>query len=249
MKKLIFLLTVLFSLSGMAQNSQLFEAANKAYAAEDYEAAVARYEQILQNGETSSEVHYNLGNSYYKLSRIAPSIYHYEKALQLDPGNEDARNNLTFAKTMAIDALGEEEAEGFWGIFDRSTSAFSAAGWAWVGILCIGIFVVFFLWYYFSSKTMIKRVMFLSSLFFLVLAISSVVIGFVKQDLQQENSYAIVFSEEVEVKNEPSQRAAAGFLLHEGAKVKITEDFQDWVEIELPNGSQGWMQENNLKRL
>lgn len=249
MKKLIFLFTLLFSLSGIAQNSQLFEAANNAYAEGNYKQAVAQYEQILKNGETSAELHYNLGNSYYKLSRIAPSIYHFEKALQLDPRNEDARNNLTFARTMAIDALGEEESEGFWGIFDRSTSAFSAAGWAWVAIFCMLVFIVFFLVYYFSRRTMIKRLMFIGSMFFLVLAISSVAIGFFKQDLQQESNFAIVFSEEVEVKSEPSVRSAEAFLLHEGAKVKITENFQEWVEIELPNGSQGWMQENDLKRL
>ena len=249
MKKLIFLLGILFSLSGVAQNSELFEAANNLYSDGDYEEAVAKYEQILEQGETSAELHYNLGNSYYKLSRIAPSIYHYEKALQLDPGNEDARNNLTFAKTMAIDALGEEESGGFWGIFDRSTSVFSAAGWAWLAIICMLIFIVLFLLYYFNRRTMIKRLMFIGSMFFLVLAVSSVVIGFLKQDLQQESNFAIVFSEEVEVKSEPSVRAGEAFLLHEGAKVKITENFQEWVEIELPNGSQGWIQENDLKRL
>lgn len=249
MKKLIFLLAVLFSISGIAQNSQLFEAANNAYAEGDYQAAVSQYEQILENGETSAELHYNLGNSYYKLNRIAPSIYHYEKALQLEPGNADARNNLIFAKNMAIDALGEEETAGFWGIFDRSTSAFSASGWAWVGIFCMLVFVVFFLVYYFSSKTLVKRVMFIGSMFFLVLAISSAVVGYLKQDLQQESSFGIVFSEEVEVKSEPSARSSEVFMLHEGAKVKITQNFQDWVEIELPNGSGGWMEENNLKRL
>lgn len=249
MKKLILLFAVLLSFPGIAQNSALFEAANNAYAEGNYEAAVTQYEQILENGKTSAALHYNLGNSYYKLNRIAPSIYHFEKALQLDPGNEDARNNLTFARNMAIDALGEEEDPGYWGIFDTSTSAFSASGWAWVAIFCMLVFVVTFLVYYFSSKTLIKRLVFIGSMFFLVLAISSAVVGFLKQDLQEESSYGIVFSDEVEVKGEPSVRAGEVFMLHEGAKVKITQNFQEWVEIELPNGSQGWMQENNLKRL
>lgn len=91
--------------------------------------------------------------------------------------------------------------------------------------------------------------MFIGSMFFLVLAISSAVVGYLKQDLQQESSFGIVFSEEVEVKSEPSARSSEVFMLHEGAKVKITQNFQDWVEIELPNGSGGWMEENNLKRL
>ena len=249
MKKLIFSLIFVFSLLGNAQNSQLFEAANEAYAQGDYQSAVSQYEQILANGETSVEVHFNLGNAYYKLSQIAPSIYHYEKALQLDPGNDDVRNNLKFAKTMAIDALGEEETAGFWSFFDRSTSAFSALGWAWVGIISMLGFVVLFLSYYFSRSSMIKRMMFIGSIFFLVVAISSAGIAYLKQDLQQQSVYGIVFSEEVEVKDEPSARASQIFMLHAGAKVKITQNFQEWIEIELPNGSGGWIEKDNLKRL
>ncbi|WP_029033052.1 SH3 domain-containing protein [Salinimicrobium terrae] len=249
MKKLIFLLALCFSFTGIAQNSQLFETANEAYAAGNYDRAIEQYEQILAGGETSAAVHYNLGNSYYKLNRVAPSIYHYEKALQLKPGDEDVRNNLEFAKNMAIDAIGEEERTGFRGIFDTSTAAFSASGWGWVAIFCMLTFVVFFLVYYFSRKTMVKRLLFIGAMFFVVMAISSAIIAATKQNFQQERDYAIIFSEEVEVKNEPSPRAEEALLLHEGAKVKIVEDFQDWVEIELPNGSRGWMPKEGIKRL
>lgn len=249
MKKLIFLLALCFSLGATAQNSQVFESANEAYAAGNYEEAIAQYEQILENGQTSAALHYNLGNSYYKLNRVAPSIYHYEKALQLKPGDEDVQNNLEFAKNMAIDAIGEEENTGFRGIFETSTTAFSASGWGWVAIFCMMAFVIFFLAYYFSRKTMVKRLLFIGAMFFLVIAISSAVVAATKQNFQQERDYAIIFSEEVEIKNEPSPRAEDAFLLHEGAKVKITEDFQGWVEVELPNGSRGWLEEDNLKRL
>ena len=248
MKNLIFLLVLLISNTIIAQND-LFEAANKAYAAEDYEEAISQYKEILANGQTSSELHYNLGNTYYKLNSIAPSIYHYEKALQLDPGDEDIRNNLNFARNMAIDAIGEEEKTGFRSIFDTSTAAFSASGWGWVAIFCMLIFVVFFLVYYFSTKTLTKRLLFIASMFFLVLGLSSVIIATTKENFQQERNYAIIFSEEVVLRNEPSPRAEEAFVLHEGAKVKIIEEFQDWMEIELPNGSRGWLEKSELKRL
>ncbi len=248
MKKLIFLLAIVFSLTGNAQSSQLFESANEAYAAGQFEKAAENYEQILANGETSAALHYNLANAYYRLDQIAPSIYNYEKALQLNPGDEDVAINLVFARNMAIDAIGEE-AKGFWGIFSRSTSAFSASSWGWIAIFCMLLFVVFFLVYYFSRRTITKRILFIGSMFFLVLTVTSAVIGFTRDSLQQESNYAIVFAEQVEVKTEPSPRAAEAFLLHEGAKVKITESFQEWVEIELPNGSRGWISENDLKKL
>ncbi|UZH53987.1 tetratricopeptide repeat protein [Salinimicrobium tongyeongense] len=249
MKKLIFLLALCFSFMASAQNAQVFKAANEAYAAGNYEEAIAQYEQILESGQTSAALHYNLGNSYYKLNRVAPSIYHYEKALRLEPGDEDVQNNLGFARNMAIDAIGEEEQTGFRGIFETSTAAFSASGWGWVAIFCMLVFVVFFLVYYFSSRTFTKRLLFIGSMLFLLMAISSVIVAVTKESYSEEGEYAIVFSEEVEIKNEPSPRADDAFLLHEGAKVKITEDFQDWVEIRLPNGSTGWLEENHLRRL
>ena len=250
MKKLIFLLLLLIGFSGTAQNtSNLFEAANQAYADGNYQQAAAQYNQILEGGETSAALHYNLANAYYKLNEIAQSIYHYEKALQLNPGDEDIQNNLEFANNMAIDAIEQQDPSGFMNIFDSTTSAFSPAGWGWVAIFCMVAFVVFFLVYYFSNRSVVKRILFITGIFFLLLAISSVVIAVIKQNIQQERSFAIIFSEEVEVKNEPNVRASEVFTLHEGAKVKITEDFQEWVEIELPNGNQGWIPASEVKRL
>ena len=249
MKKLIYIFFFLLDSSGFAQNIEIFEAANEAYAEGNYEEAIAGYEEILENGQTSTALHYNLGNAYYKLNRVGPSIYHYEKALQLQPGDEDVKNNLNFARNMAIDAIEEAPQKGFLGMIESTTSAFTAEGWGWVGIFCMLLFVVFILVYYFSRKTIVKRILFISGLFFLILAISSVVIGIMKLNVQQENEFAIVFAEETEVKSEPNVRASEVFLLHEGAKVRVTEDYQGWYEIELPNGSQGWIPADDLKLL
>ncbi|MGB7786983.1 MAG: tetratricopeptide repeat protein [Salinimicrobium sp.] len=249
MKKLIFLLFMCIGFSAFAQNNELFEEANAAYADENYREAVKLYEQVLENGETSAALEYNLGNAHYKLNHIAPSIYHFEKALQLAPGDEDIKNNLEFARNMAIDAIEEAPEKGFYELFNSGTSLFSPSGWAWAAIIGMLLFVIFFLAYYFSHRTLMKRLLFIAGMFFLLLAIASAGIGAMKLKLEQENSFAIVFSEEAEVKNEPNLRGTDVFELHEGAKVKVTEDFQDWLEIELPNGNQGWMLKSDLKLL
>lgn len=249
MKKLIFLLFVFIGFSGMAQDNDLFERANAAYAEEDFRKAVTLYEQILEDGKTSAAVHYNLGNAHYKLNHIAPSIYHFEKALQLDPGDEDIQNNLEFAKNMAIDAIEEAPKKGFLELFSSGTSMFTPSGWGWVAVFCMLLFVGFFLAYYFSRRSLAKRLLFISGMFFLIMSLASAGIGAMKLQLQQESSFAIVFSEEAEVMSEPNLRSAEVFQLHEGAKVKVTEEFQDWLEIELPNGNQGWMLKSELKRL
>lgn len=249
MKKLFILVFIFMAHFAVAQNEDLFDQANQAYADGRYEMAVDLYSAILKKGETSTAVHYNLGNSHYKLNHIAPSIYHYEKALQLSPGDKDVENNLAFAKNMAIDAIEEPSQEGFFGVFSKFSSVFSPATWAWIGIIGMLAFVVFFLGYYFSGKVIFKRILFIISLAFLFVAVWATVIGLINQHQLENRSYAIIFSEEVEAKSEPNIRSGSVFLLHEGAKVKVTEDFQDWYEIELPNGSQGWIPSNTLKLL
>ena len=249
MKKLIYLVLMLIGVSGFPQNETLFEQANKVYADGNYEEAAQLYQEILENGKASVSVHYNLGNSYYKLNKIAPSIYHYEKALQLKPGDEDVKNNLQFARNMAIDAIEEPQEEGFSQFLTSTTAIFSPTGWGWTAIFCMLVFVAFFLAYYFSRKALFKRIFFVTGMFFLLLGITSAVIGTMKQNLLENRSYAIVFSEEAEVKSEPNVRSGEVFTLHEGAKVKVTEDFQEWYEIELPNGSQGWLKKSALRRL
>lgn len=249
MKKLIVLLFLLVPFCGISQNEALFEKGNQAYADGNYDTAIAFYNNILDQGETSAALHYNLGNAHYKLNHVAPSIYHYEKALLLSPGDRDIENNLEFARNMAVDAIEEPSEEGFYGIFSRLTSVFSASAWGWIGIMSMILFIAFFLAYYFSRKVFLKRISFIVSLLFLFLAVTATGVGLVAQNLLENNAYGIIFATEAEVKAEPNQRSSEVFRLHEGAKVKVTEDFQDWYEIELPNGTQGWISNKELKLL
>ena len=78
--------------------------ADSAYVRGDYAQAIALYEELLEEGE-SSEVYYNLGNSYFKADNIGKSILNYERALLLNPGNSDIRANLDIARSKTQDNL------------------------------------------------------------------------------------------------------------------------------------------------
>ncbi|MDO1514771.1 tetratricopeptide repeat protein [Maribacter confluentis] len=41
-----------------------------------------------------------MGNAYYKLNKIAESIYYYEKALLLAPNDQEIKTNLSYAQNM-----------------------------------------------------------------------------------------------------------------------------------------------------
>lgn len=249
MKKLILYLLIICSASVMGQNSGLFDEANQAYADGNYKTAVQKYEKILKNGQISAELYYNLGNAHYKLNHIAPSIYYYEKALQLKPGDDDIKNNIEFARNMTLDNIPASEQSGLQKSINNLISTFSFETWARFAIVAGILFVLLFILYYFTYSSFNKRMFFSGAALFLLLSIASVFFAYEQQDIQLNNQYAIVFSEEAPVRNEPNMRGEGSFVLHEGTKAKILEDYQGWIKIELANGTQGWMKEDAIKRL
>jgi SH3-like domain-containing protein len=44
-------------------------------------------------------------------------------------------------------------------------------------------------------------------------------------------------------------RSEVSFILHEGTKVKITAEDGKWRRIELADGKEGWILEEDLKKL
>lgn len=250
MKNLIYIFVFFFFGSISAQNADaLFEKATEQYNEGNYEAAISNYEQILKEEKVSASLYYNLANAHYKLNHIAPSIYYYEKALQLNPNDADIKNNLEFAENMKIDAIEEVPKTGLAKMVNNLISNYNFNTWAWLSIVFSVGFVILFLIYYFSVSTLKKRIFFSVSLLSLILCICSVVFAFQQYKIQQNNQAGIIFQEEVSVQNEPNARADEAFQLHEGTKVKILEDFSGYLKIELADGTQGWVKQTAIKKL
>lgn len=249
MKSLLFYFLMLCCIPLMAQNEALFDEANADYNEGNYEEALENYQQILSNGETSAALYFNLANAHYKLNNIAPSVYYYEKALQLKPNDEDIKNNLEFARNMVIDDIEEVPETGLSKIVNNTISKLSFDGWAWMAVVSAVIFAIFFLLYYFRIGTKFKRLFFGVSIFFLLVSLGSVGFAYQQQVSIQDSQYAIIFAEEVPVRSEPNLRSDELFLLHEGTKIKVLETFQDWIKLELSNGAQGWISKDEVRFL
>ena len=249
MKKIFFIILVFCTTIGFGQNESLFEKANKAYADGNYEEAVKDYESILDKGEASVSLYYNLANAHYKLNHIAPSIYYYEKALQLAPNDADVKNNIQFARNMAMDDIENVDRRGISKTIDSLIATFSFNTWGMIAIAFMVVFVILFLFYYYGRSTLSKRIFFITSMISILFCIASVVFAFTQQSIQLDNNYAIVFSEEAGVRSEPNLRGEPAFVLHEGTKTKLLEDYQEWYKIEIADGKQGWMLKENLKEL
>ncbi|MEO0337936.1 MAG: tetratricopeptide repeat protein [Bacteroidota bacterium] len=143
------LFLVLIALVIQAQENPLFVQGKEAYRANDFQGAITKWNQILDQGQHSPSLYYNLGNAHYKLNQVGPSIYYYEKALALDPNNAEVKNNLSFAENAKIDVI-EPLPKTFFAKWDETLSNwFSYDEWAWITVISFFLFTVLFLTYYF----------------------------------------------------------------------------------------------------
>jgi tetratricopeptide (TPR) repeat protein len=197
----------------------------------------------------SAALYFNLGNAFYRLNKVAESIYYFEKAKQLLPNDEDILVNSSFAQNMTIDAieiLPESQLEQF---KNRIFNSFIFSTWTIITIVLIWLFALLFLFYIFSKSTRFKRTFFLSSLFILIFFIVSFAISFSLDQKEKQMDYAILFSNRIDVWSEPNQLGELLFSLHEGTKFQIIDDLAEWQKIRLANGSEGWVKNAYLRKL
>lgn len=50
-------------------------------------------------------------------------------------------------------------------------------------------------------------------------------------------------------KSTPDEKGTDLFVIHEGLKVAITDQLNDWVEIQLPNGEKGWVNYQAVEKI
>ena len=217
----LFSTQIFFAQSGFEKGNVLYQKGNYA------EAAVA-YESVLNSNQHSSELYFNLANTYYKLNKVAPSIYYYEKALVLNPKDQESLNNLKFAHKRTIDEIKVIPKVGFAKLVRDFTGIYHYNTWGWATVGLASLFLIFFVGYYFSQITVWKRIffigMFIAILLLLITASSAI---FEKKYFDTEKP-AIVFAEMANVKSEPRDGGKSLFLLHEGTKVYVEDIIGKW---------------------
>lgn len=249
MKKILILLLLIANVLNAQDEQKIFESANEMYRQQNYEKAIEYYKTLEKYNLISSELFYNLGNSYYKLNKVGPSIYYYEKALKLNPLNKDVQNNLVFARRLALDNIEELPKTVFQKLNSRYLQKLSYNQWAIVSIVFCALGSLLFLLFYFSNQPRSKRTFFITSLISFLFLIISLTITYNQFSYFKNNKVAIVFAEETEVRNAPSLNSEEVFTLHEGTKVIVLDTIDDWKKIKIADGKIGWIIADDIQLL
>jgi len=243
---LIAFLLLTSSLSGQTALER-FQAANLSYEEKNFEEAIEQYNQLLQEGYISDDLHYNLGNAYFRTNEIAPAILHYEKALKVNPSNEDAAHNLKYANSRTIDKIETPPELFFYRWWKAITHSFSLASWTSFIILFILFGIGGLAIYFFFKDSKIRKLSFYSGIVAFALAIISWMISESHFQSLNKEEFAIIMSPTVDISSSPSEGSSRLFVLHEGSKVSIRDKSGEWYEIRLPNGNGGWIKASELE--
>jgi len=219
--------------------------AEMAYAEEQYTTAIEIYEALLKNYGASAELYYNLGNSYYKIGKIAHAILNYERALLIKPGDNDIRFNLELVRqqTDRIEPL-EEFFLKKW--VRNVQNLIGVDSWATIGIGSFVLFICCLVLYFFSKWMYLKKVGFYFGILLFVTVILSNIFALNQKNELENRHGAIVFTPTVTAKSSPDNSGTDLFQLHEGTKVFIRTSLGDWNEIMLEDGNIGWVNKKDI---
>lgn len=217
-------------------------AADSAYINEQYDTAIAIYEELLSKKGTAAEVYYNLGNAYFRVDNIAKAIINYERALLIKPNNSDYQANLAIAQAKIVDKY-EAPNELFfitWGKW--IVNIMQSNQWAVTSIIFfltlltgLGLLLI-------GKSGLMKRIGLIVSCVFVFLTPVTTYCAYYQKAKFQNRNAAIVVEPSIEVRSTPSESGTALFVIHQGKRVVIKDNtMSSWKEIKLENGEVGWL--------
>ncbi len=242
------ILHIILLLSNTQGLDSIFDQSNASYTDGKYQMAIDGYKDILNSGFESAELYYNLGNAFYKLNNIPESNFFYEKARSISPTDEDILINLSYAQNLRIDKIEKLPITQTQNLKINILNLLSERGWSVLLIILAWIACVSFVLYLSVNNSGNKRIFFTQFIILMIGFIVVFTINYEKKNLNNEK-FAIIYDKEIEVWSEPNKISELKFLLHEGTKVKQVDTIQDWVNIQLENGTLGWIQSSSIKTL
>jgi tetratricopeptide (TPR) repeat protein len=243
------LVAILPASANTGESELLFRKANQLYLDGDLPGAREEYMKIVQAGLESAELYYNLGNTCYKMGLIPSAILYFEKSLVLNPRNEDTRFNLSLANQLIVDKI--EPLNRFfvsrW--IDGLASLLRTDAWAKVSLVAFILTLILIVIIYGTRAIILKKALLLCAILMSLMSVSSFLLGNKSYHALNITPSAIIFSPSITAKSSPDTSGTDLFVLHEGTKVRITDQVGNWLRIRLADGNQAWIPADSVEKI
>jgi tetratricopeptide (TPR) repeat protein len=242
----LLLLTMGYTILPAQSPVSLFQKAGEAYQNQQFDQAVELYKQILSQGYENKAVYYNLGNSYFRLNEIGQAVLYYEKALKIDPNDADVKYNLELAGLRVVDRVEIPPRFFLFDWWDSVRNYFSLTQLTYLVMLFFMFTMGSLVIWLFIKTYRLRRWLVTFSTVAGLLTIFAGYILFLNARTAMNHRSAVILVPSVTVVSAPDEKSTDVFILHEGIKVTLDEQRQEWVKISLPDGKSGWIKSGTM---
>ncbi len=223
--------------------SDAFAQAERAYAAGDYNAAVALYEQAMAQGARHPALYFNLATVYEAQGQTGAALLYYLRAHQGVPRDADLNGRITQLQAERLDVQQDETI-----IIDRLGTVVS--GIATVGELAGLAFGLWLIWFGLATLVVaqplwregVRPVLVVLG----VVLLSALVLLGTRLYVENYRPQGVVTVAEVDVYSGPSLDYLQLFTLSEAAELRRVDEEAGWSRIVVPNGRRGWVEADQI---
>jgi tetratricopeptide (TPR) repeat protein len=226
-------------------SAELFLVANQSYDAGEYQKALTQYLELLNRHHKTSEIYFNIGNTYFRKGDLGKAIYFFQQALQINPANGNAQFNLNFAREKAVDRIQLPAAANF--SIAKLSSAIPINYKNFI-FLALGSFSAFLIFWGITLHRRQALIIWSKNFFLATFIVCSF---FVFLHLNAQHDIGVITAKSADVKSAIGKDGVTLFVIHEGTefyveKIKEIPGGQGnaWLLISLYDGKRGWV---NLK--
>lgn len=251
MKKIYIILVLLLSgvMSYAADVKSMEEEAAKMYQEGEYQKAIDLYNEVLGEDMESASVYYNLGNCYYKMGEIARSILNYERALLLQPGDNDVKYNLRMARQATVDNIKVLPELFLVRWYNAFVTALTADQWAYVSVGLFVLFLIMAALFFHATSISLKKSWFTVGVISLLVSVMTIFFAMKQYNRVTNRDNGIVMTPSVVVRGAPDNSGTELFVIHEGLKVQVIGTLGDWYNVRLADGNEGWIAKADLEKI
>lgn len=243
------------AVTSQASGIDYIEQGNTAFEQKQFKKATQMYERALRDGE-SSLLRYNLGNAYYRLGDRAHAVLNYERALKLDPGNDDARFNLKFVNEKS--KINETSGTNYFTtLISGWVGHLSSNTWAMISLAMFVLMLAAIACYRIATSVALQKTGFFGAIVLGIIALLAMASAIYMYRHTTKAHYAIVMTDKAPANKSPRDGEKEEFKLPSGTKVEIIDSISNdksanaamWYMIETTSNKTGWMKKADLEKI
>ncbi len=219
-----------------------FAAGNKFYEEKDFISAIRVYNSIISQGVESAPLYFNLGNAYFKSGDLGHAVLYYLKAKRLDPGNEDIRHNLEFAKQFSRVQMEGVELNPVKEFFVTIVDPYHLHALAWVSsALFVALMIILILRFGLAIRAVVLR---LATVALVVLLLVGAGLTSFKYRIDYLDRRGVIIAEDTPVRTGASDQSDIELQGAPGLIVEIVDESGDYYNVLFENKRRGWVKKD-----